>query len=464
MTARRTKTRKAPKPAGSPARAPRKVLILGSGALKIGEAGRIRLLREPGHQGLQGGGPRDRPGQPEHRDHPDLRIPGRPASTFCRSRRTSSSKVIEKERPDGILLSLRRPDRPQLRRRPLAGPGVLERHGVRVLGTPIEAVETPRTASSSTGPWPRSASDAPERGRREPRGRPEGGRRDRLSRHDPRGLRPGRARVGHLPTTQRSCERAASEAFADARQVLVEEYLDGWKEIEYEVVRDRADNCITVCNMENFDPMGIHTGESIVVAPSQTLTNAEYHKLRRDRHPGRPPPRHRRRVQHPVRPRSRSEATTAIIEVNARLSRSSALASKATGYPLAFVAAKLALGQTLPGLQNSHHPGHEGLLRAGPRLRRRQGPALGPQEVRPSRRQKHRLGDEIGRRGHGHRPDLRGGPPEGRPDARDRRQGLSPTPMTRSPASRAPRKPTDRRSSPWTRPSRRAGRSTGSTR
>ena len=133
---------------------------------------------------------------------------------------------------------------------------------------------------------------------------------------------------------------------------LVEKYLGGWKEIEYEVVRDAYDNCITVCNMENFDPMGIHTGESIVVAPSQTLTNSEYHKLREIaikviRHLGIVGECN---IQYAFDPHSEDYR---IIEVNARLSRSSALASKATGYPLAFVAAKLALGYSLVEIENS---------------------------------------------------------------------------------------------------------------
>ena len=144
----------------------------------------------------------------------------------------------------------------------------------------------------------------------------------------------------------------AEEAFSFSPQVLVEKSLKGWKEIEYEVVRDRYDNCITVCNMENFDPLGIHTGESIVVAPSQTLTNSEYHKLRAlaikiIRHIGIVGECN---VQYALDPNSEDYR---VIEVNARLSRSSALASKATGYPLAFVAAKLGLGYGLFDLKNS---------------------------------------------------------------------------------------------------------------
>ncbi len=144
----------------------------------------------------------------------------------------------------------------------------------------------------------------------------------------------------------------AEKALAYSPLILVEEYLEGWKEIEYEVVRDRHDNCITVCNMENVDPMGIHTGESIVVAPSQTLTNSEYHMLRSlaikvIRHLGIVGECN---IQYALDPRSDDYR---VIEVNARLSRSSALASKATGYPLAFVAAKLALGHSLVDLKNA---------------------------------------------------------------------------------------------------------------
>ncbi len=147
-------------------------------------------------------------------------------------------------------------------------------------------------------------------------------------------------------------DKLAKKAFSYSPQILVEESLKGWKEVEYEVVRDRFDNCITVCNMENFDPLGIHTGESIVVAPSQTLTNSEYHKLRKlsidiIRHIG---IIGECNVQYALDPESEDYR---VIEVNARLSRSSALASKATGYPLAFVAAKLALGFGLHQLRNS---------------------------------------------------------------------------------------------------------------
>ncbi|RIK56604.1 carbamoyl phosphate synthase large subunit, partial [candidate division KSB1 bacterium] len=155
-----------------------------------------------------------------------------------------------------------------------------------------------------------------------------------------------------LCTNEQEVAELAEKALSYTDQILVEEYLKGWKEIEYEVVRDSFDNCITVCNMENFDPMGIHTGESIVVAPSQTLSNTEYHKLREIairtiRHLGIVGECN---IQYALDPHSEDYR---VIEVNARLSRSSALASKATGYPLAFVAAKLALGYSLVDLKNS---------------------------------------------------------------------------------------------------------------
>ena len=144
----------------------------------------------------------------------------------------------------------------------------------------------------------------------------------------------------------------ARQAFAHSSQLIIDKSLKGWKEVEYEVVRDAYDNCITVCNMENLDPLGIHTGESIVVAPSQTLTNREYNMLRTT---ATNVIRHLKvvgecNIQYALNPESEEFF---IIEVNARLSRSSALASKATGYPLAYIAAKLALGTSLPNLKNS---------------------------------------------------------------------------------------------------------------
>ena len=260
-------------------------------------------------------------------------------------------RIIEKERPDGIMLSFGGQTAlncgVELYHR-----GVLERYGVKVLGTPVEAiidtedrdlfvhrldeigVKTIKSEACSTIEEVQRA--AHELG-------------------FPVILRAAYA-LGGLGSG--FCESddellaQAEEAFSFSPQVLVEKSLKGWKEIEYEVVRDRYDNCITVCNMENLDPLGIHTGESIVVAPSQTLSNSEYHKLRAlaikiIRHIGIVGECN---VQYALDPQSEDYR---VIEVNARLSRSSALASKATGYPLAFVAAKLGLGYGLFELKNA---------------------------------------------------------------------------------------------------------------
>ena len=260
-------------------------------------------------------------------------------------------RIIEKERPDGILLSFGGQTAlncgVELYRR-----GVLEKYGVKVLGTPVQAiidtedrdlfvkrldeigVKTIRSHACSTV-------EEVEMAARE-LGFPVILR----AAYSLGGLGSGFCDdEGQLP-------ELAAEAFSFSPQVLVEKSLKGWKEIEYEVVRDRYDNCITVCNMENFDPLGIHTGESIVVAPSQTLSNSEYHKLRAlsisiIRHIGIVGECN---VQFALDPQSEDYR---VIEVNARLSRSSALASKATGYPLAFVAAKLGLGYGLSELTNS---------------------------------------------------------------------------------------------------------------
>ena len=260
-------------------------------------------------------------------------------------------RVIAKERPDGILLSFGGQTAlncgVELYQR-----GVLEKYGVKVLGTPVQAiidtedrdlfvkrldeigVKTIKSEACSTVEEVQKA--AHELG-------------------FPVILRAAYA-LGGLGSgfcdNEEQLLVQAEEAFSFSPQVLVEKSLKGWKEIEYEVVRDRYDNCITVCNMENFDPLGIHTGESIVVAPSQTLTNAEYHKLRAlaikiIRHIGIVGECN---VQYALDPNSEDYR---VIEVNARLSRSSALASKATGYPLAFVAAKLGLGYGLFDLKNS---------------------------------------------------------------------------------------------------------------
>ena len=276
---------------------------------------------------------------------------GKPSSWAARCTSSTVERVIEKERPDGILLSFGGQTALNCGVE-LYKKGVLEKYGVRVLGTPVQAiidtedrdlfvkrldeigVKTIKSEACSTVEEVQRA--AHELG-------------------FPVILRAAYA-LGGLGSG--FCDNddellvQAEEAFSFSPQVLVEKSLRGWKEIEYEVVRDRYDNCITVCNMENFDPLGIHTGESIVVAPSQTLTNSEYHKLRAlaikiIRHIGIVGECN---VQYALDPNSEDYR---VIEVNARLSRSSALASKATGYPLAFVAAKLGLGYGLFELKNS---------------------------------------------------------------------------------------------------------------
>ncbi|MBQ8874459.1 MAG: carbamoyl-phosphate synthase (glutamine-hydrolyzing) large subunit, partial [Bacteroides sp.] len=260
-------------------------------------------------------------------------------------------RVIEKERPDGILLSFGGQTALNCGVS-LHRSGVFERYGVQVLGTPVQAImdtedreqfvrrldeigiKTIRSEAVETLEDARCA--ARELGY-------------------PVIIRAAYA-LGGLGSgfcdNEKELDALTEKAFSFSPQVLVEKSLKGWKEIEYEVVRDRFDNCITVCNMENFDPLGIHTGESIVVAPSQTLTNGEYHKLRElairiIRHIGIVGECN---VQYAFDPESEDYR---VIEVNARLSRSSALASKATGYPLAFVAAKLALGYGLFDLKNA---------------------------------------------------------------------------------------------------------------
>lgn len=328
----------------------RKVLLLGSGALKIGQAGEfdysgaqaLKALKEEGvHSVLIN------PNIATVQTSKDV------ADTVYFQPVTAEfvERVIEKERPDGILLSFGGQTALNCGVE-LYEKGVLERYGVEVLGTPVQAiidtedrdlfvkkldeigVKTIKSEACATVEEVQKA--AHELG-------------------FPVILRAAYA-LGGLGSgfcdNEEQLLAQAEEAFSFSPQVLVEKSLKGWKEIEYEVVRDRFDNCITVCNMENFDPLGIHTGESIVVAPSQTLTNSEYHKLRAlaikiIRHIGIVGECN---VQYALDPNSEDYR---VIEVNARLSRSSALASKATGYPLAFVAAKLGLGYGLFDLKNS---------------------------------------------------------------------------------------------------------------
>ena len=338
----------------------KKVLLLGSGALKIGQAGEfdysgaqaLKALKEEGiHSVLIN--PNIATVQTSQKDKEVNTASQAVADTVYFQPVTPEfvERVIDKERPDGILLSFGGQTAlncgVELYKR-----GVLDKYGVQVLGTPVQAiidtedrdlfvrrldeigVNTIKSEACSTiGEVQRAAREL----------------------GFPVILRAAYA-LGGLGSgfcdNEDELLAQAEEAFSFSPQVLVEKSLRGWKEIEYEVVRDQYDNCITVCNMENFDPLGIHTGESIVVAPSQTLSNSEYHKLRTlaikiIRHIGIVGECN---VQYALDPDSEDYR---VIEVNARLSRSSALASKATGYPLAFVAAKLGLGYGLFELKNA---------------------------------------------------------------------------------------------------------------
>ncbi len=328
----------------------KKVVILGSGALKIGEAGEfdysgsqaLKALREEGVFTIL-----INPNIATVQTSEEIadKIFYLPVTPYF------VEKVIEKEKPDGILLAFGGQTALNCGVA-LYEAGTLEKHDVRVLGTPVRAIMdtedrqlfldkldeiNARTARSMAVTTEEDAHRAAE----------ELGY--------PIIIRAAYTLGGQgsgFCYNKKDLEKLANKAFSYSSQILVEESLKGWKEVEYEVVRDRFDNCITVCNMENFDPLGIHTGESIVVAPSQTLTNSEYHKLRKlsidiIRHIG---IIGECNVQYALDPNSEDYR---VIEVNARLSRSSALASKATGYPLAFVAAKLALGFGLHQLRNS---------------------------------------------------------------------------------------------------------------
>jgi len=329
---------------------PKKVLVLGSGALKIGEAGEFDYSGSQAIKALKDEGITSVLVNPniatiQTSDHLADELYFLPVSSHF------VSKVIEKERPDGIMIAFGGQTALNCGLE-LYDKGTLRDFGVRVLGTPIEAIRCTEDrelfAKRLTGidvQVPRSAAavsydEAVEIARKI--GYPVMLR---------AAFALGGLGSGVCRNDQEVRERV-SKALAHSPQVLIEEYLGGWKEVEYEVVRDSSDNCITVCNMENIDPMGIHTGESIVVAPSQTLTNTEYHMLRdvairvvRDLEiVG------ECNIQYALAPNGLDYR---VIEVNARLSRSSALASKATGYPLAYVAAKLALGYSLPELRNS---------------------------------------------------------------------------------------------------------------
>ncbi len=328
----------------------KKVLILGSSALKIGEAGEfdysgsqaIKALKEEGIKTVLVNPNIATIQTSEHLADEIYFLPV--TAEFV-------EQIIEKEQPDGILLSFGGQTALNTGLE-IYRSGVLEKHSVRVLGTPIEAI-------IDTEDRERFVERLSEIGANYARSRAVGSVDEAVETAQKLGY-PVMVRIAYalgglgsgVCRNEKQLRSLAGKAFSYASQILIEEYLEGWKEIEYEVVRDRFDNCITVCNMENFDPMGIHTGESLVVAPSQTLSNQEYHLLREVairviRHLGIVGECN---IQYALDPRSEDYR---IIEVNARLSRSSALASKATGYPLAFVAAKLALGYGLHQLSNS---------------------------------------------------------------------------------------------------------------
>lgn len=329
---------------------PKKVIILGSGALKIGEAGEfdysgsqaIKALREEKIKIIL-----VNPNIATNQTSKNLadEVYFLPVNPFF------VEKVIAKERPDGILLSFGGQTALNCGLE-LDKKGVFKKYGVKVLGTPVSTIEATEDRelfklelNKIDVAMPNSVSCTDK----------ESARRAAKKLGYPVILRAAFALGGKgsgSAYNELELNELLDTAFAFSPQVLIEENLKGWKEIEYEVVRDQYDNCITVCNMENVDPLGIHTGESIVIAPSQTLTNHEYHFLRElsirvIRHLG---IIGECNIQYALDPKS---TTYRVIEVNARLSRSSALASKATGYPLAYIAAKLSLGYRLSELKNA---------------------------------------------------------------------------------------------------------------
>ena len=328
----------------------KKVLILGSGALKIGEAGEFDYSGSQALKAIKEEGIRTVLINP---NIATVQTSEGVADTvyFLPVTPFFVEKVIEKERPEGILLAFGGQTALNCGVA-LYQSGVLEKYNVRVLGTPVQAIMDTEDRELFVRKLDEIdvktiKSEAVEN--------IVDARRAARELGYPVIVRAAYA-LGGLGSgfcdNEEELDVLVEKAFSFSPQVLVEKSLKGWKEVEYEVVRDRFDNCITVCNMENFDPLGIHTGESIVIAPSQTLSNTDYHKLRElairiIRHIGIVGECN---VQYAYDPESEDYR---VIEVNARLSRSSALASKATGYPLAFVAAKLGLGYGLFDLKNS---------------------------------------------------------------------------------------------------------------
>ncbi|XP_015235429.1 PREDICTED: carbamoyl-phosphate synthase [ammonia], mitochondrial [Cyprinodon variegatus] len=330
-----------------------KVLVLGSGGLSIGQAGEFDYSGSQAIKAMKEENLKTVLMNPNIASVQTNEVGSKQADSvyFLPVTPQFVTEVIKAERPDGILLSMGGQTALNCGVE-LFQHGILEKYGVKVLGTPVESImatedrqlfadklmEINEKIAPSIAV--KSVCDALKAA--EKIGYPVMLR----SAYALGGLGSG------LCADKEKLEETAQKALAMSSQILVEKSLLGWKEVEYEVVRDVADNCVTVCNMENFDPLGIHTGDSIVVAPSQTLSNEEYHMLRETaikvvRHLGIVGECNIQYALHP------SSLEYCIIEVNARLSRSSALASKATGYPLAFVAAKLALGIPLPDIKNA---------------------------------------------------------------------------------------------------------------
>ena len=328
----------------------KKAIVLGSGALKIGEAGEfdysgsqaLKALKEEGVETVL-----INPNIATIQTSEEIadKIYFLPVTPYF------VEQVIKKEKPDGILLAFGGQTALNCGVK-LYEKGILEEHNIEVVGTPVQAIIDTEDREIFAGKLgeidvhtPRSVACVNMKEAKQA-AKDLGFPIIIRAAYTLGGMGSG------FCSNDEELDKLASNAFSYSPQILVEESLKGWKEVEYEVVRDKYDNCITVCNMENFDPLGIHTGESIVVAPSQTLSNAEYHKLRAIaikiiRHIG---VVGECNVQFTLDPFSEDYR---VIEVNARLSRSSALASKATGYPLAFVAAKLGLGYGLHELKNS---------------------------------------------------------------------------------------------------------------
>ena len=403
-------------PVKDPLILPRRVLVLGSGALKIGQAGEfdysgtqaLKALKEEGIYTVLVN-PNIATIQTSHEFADNVYfVPLTPRFI---------EKVIAAEKVDAILLGFGGQTALNCGLE-LESSGVLRRFGVRVLGTPVSTIEATENRQLFV-------EMLDEIGVKTARSKAVSSAEEAVSAAKEIGfpvmLRAAFALGGQGSGVARNAEECftlASRAFVGAPQVLVEEYLGGWKEIEYEVVRDSYDNCLAVCNMENVDPMGIHTGESIVVAPSQTLNDEEYQGLRDlslkvIRHLGIVGECN---IQFALNPRAWDYC---VIEVNARLSRSSALASKATGYPLAYIATKLALGYRLPELKNAitktttafFEPALDYIVCKIPRwdLQKFEGVE-----------RTHWFGDEVGRGSDGHWADLPRSPAKSASHARHR--------------------------------------------